>query len=289
MPQRTATKDKESVKTSSGASPALISSTQTVIPVQDIRIEDRERMYHPEHVEELKINIEDIGLINPITVSVAEDGTYTLIAGRHRLEAYRSLADEGKPAYAQIPVVVMDAADAKRIELCENLYRNDLPVLEKAEHLMAYLKASSDTVSELLDGLAKQAKQSKRTFYRFKAIGSGIQVADEIKKLPTEQAQELMNSTRQLYFLATKCSKDEQQAIMSLLKKNPELSVHQAVASLQEKPAEKVEKLISVRLPKSLGEQLASLSEKREMQQNEFTERFVIAALAAFEQGAFQL
>ena len=269
------------------------SSEQTgkllTLPLENIEVGPRARLYHPEQVQELKINIEDIGLINPITVSVSEDGIYTLIAGRHRLEAFRELLNDGKQGYAEIPALVAKAEDAKRIELCENLYRNDLSILEKAEHLHTYLRSSSDTVSETLDNLAQQAKQSKRTFYRLKAIGSGIQVADEIKKLPAEQAQEIMNSTRQLYFLA-KQSKEEQKAILKVLKKEQGLYVQQAAAKLQgkeETPAP--EKRISFRLPSSLGQQLAKLSEQRQMKPGDFAEKFMSAALRAYKQGNFNL
>lgn len=76
-------------------------------------------------VEELMASIQEVGLLNPITVS--ED--LRLIAGFHRLEAFRRLGR------ATVPVVVvgLDEMDATLAEIDENLMRSELTVLERAE------------------------------------------------------------------------------------------------------------------------------------------------------------
>jgi len=79
------------------------------------------------NLEELKKSIQEIGLINPITIT--ED--YHLVAGYHRLEACKQLG------WKTIPVKIMDADEltAQLIEIDENLIRNELTVLERAEIL----------------------------------------------------------------------------------------------------------------------------------------------------------
>jgi ParB-like chromosome segregation protein Spo0J len=261
-------------------------SETLVIPLASIRVGKRERAYHPEHVQELKLNIEDVGLINPITVARDPDGGYTLVAGRHRLEAFRELCAEGNPRYETVPVVVTASANAKKVEWSENLYRNDLTVLEKSEHLVAYLNATGDTVAQAIENLSKSSGQSRRTFFRYKAIGTGIQVADEIKALDGD----LADSTRQLYFLATQCSKAEQKAVVRELQRYPGLTAQQAYARVTgQEETGAPDKAVPVLMPLSVREELSSLAKARQMQKGEFLEQFMDAALKAYKQGSFGL
>jgi len=72
-------------------------------------------------------SIKEIGLLNPITITK----DYRLVAGYHRLTACKKLG------WATIPanVVDMDALHAELAEIDENLIRNELTVLERAEQL----------------------------------------------------------------------------------------------------------------------------------------------------------
>ena len=81
-------------------------------------------------VKELADSITEIGLLNPITV-MAAGSEYTLVAGRHRLEAARLLG------WQTIPAVVVDLVDLDRrlAEVDENLIRANLSDLERATHL----------------------------------------------------------------------------------------------------------------------------------------------------------
>jgi len=76
-------------------------------------------------ITELMASITEVGLLNPITLNI--DGT--LIAGRHRLEAYRQLGRDSIPAV----VVVLDEIDAAIAEIDENLVNNPPKGLERAE------------------------------------------------------------------------------------------------------------------------------------------------------------
>jgi N6-adenosine-specific RNA methylase IME4 len=78
-------------------------------------------------VAELKDSIARIGLLQPLVL--AEDNT--LIAGRHRLVACKQLG------WDKVPAVRVSLADMDRrlAEIDENLIRNELTALERAEHL----------------------------------------------------------------------------------------------------------------------------------------------------------
>lgn len=78
-------------------------------------------------VDELAKSIKEIGLLNPITITK----DFRLVAGYHRLTACKKLGWTTIPAN----VVDMDALHAELAEIDENLIRNELTVLERAEQL----------------------------------------------------------------------------------------------------------------------------------------------------------
>ena len=76
--------------------------------------------------------LENIGLQTPIHVWKADDDEIHLVAGRHRIEAAKSLSLEEIDAQ----FVEMDEADRELWEIDENLIRAELTQLEIAEHLV---------------------------------------------------------------------------------------------------------------------------------------------------------
>lgn len=106
--------------------------------VDDIVVPDRKRSGGD--VRGLCESIEKIGLLNPITVVVRDipDGSPgghierpVLVAGFNRLEAFRKLGRDEIPAL----VVSHEGLEKELAEIDENLIRNELTALEKAEHL----------------------------------------------------------------------------------------------------------------------------------------------------------
>jgi ParB family chromosome partitioning protein len=97
------------------------------IPIASIRIENRLRPLDSAKVAELAASIAELGLLQPI--GIRPDGT--LVYGYHRLEACKQLG------WTEIPAVVVDGDDlrAELAEISENLIRNELTLLERAEHL----------------------------------------------------------------------------------------------------------------------------------------------------------
>ena len=90
----------------------------TNVPVGDIKIRFRLRDPSDEKVVEIAESISQIGLLNPITL----DTKHHLIAGFHRLLAFKSLKRD------TIPAVIKDVDD-KYGDLCEideNLKRAEL-------------------------------------------------------------------------------------------------------------------------------------------------------------------
>lgn len=95
--------------------------------VADVRVEPGRRWYQ-QTVDALKESIQESQLMQPIVV----DGEATLVAGMHRLVAYRQLGR------TEIPFVRADLHGLKRrlATLDENLIRRKLSVLEMAEAII---------------------------------------------------------------------------------------------------------------------------------------------------------
>ena len=99
----------------------------TSLSLEAISIGRRLRSLDEAKVAELANSIRTLGLLNPVTV--AEDGR--LLAGRHRLEACRRLGLDEIP----VTVLPLSGLQAELAEIDENLIRNELSHLERAEHL----------------------------------------------------------------------------------------------------------------------------------------------------------
>jgi ParB family chromosome partitioning protein len=81
-------------------------------------------------LDELAASIRDRGLVQPLVVTPAGDGTFTIVAGERRFRAARRAGLES------VPVVVREVGgDRELLELAlvENLQRADLNALEEAE------------------------------------------------------------------------------------------------------------------------------------------------------------
>jgi len=110
------------------------SADSTIAPlrtkIQDIQIASinvGERMRPLGDIDALAESIRSRGLINPITVTARG----VLVSGLHRLAAFKALGHRIIPA----TVIDVSSEEAKLREIDENLVRNDLTLLERAEHL----------------------------------------------------------------------------------------------------------------------------------------------------------
>lgn len=102
--------------------------TYSTLPISSIRVKDGRRPINGSKVREIADSIPLVGLINPITVSTDN----VLIAGLHRIEAFKSLG------LREIPALVFsyDEIQAKLAEVLENSARADLSELAKGQALL---------------------------------------------------------------------------------------------------------------------------------------------------------
>lgn len=105
--------------------------TITVFP-DEVQVGERHRKHSQASINALAESIKELGLQNPIHVTVDDDGTdCRLVAGAGRLAAVIKLGWEEVEAFE----VDMDEIDAELWEIDENLCRAELTEVEKAQHL----------------------------------------------------------------------------------------------------------------------------------------------------------
>tara|TARA_B100001248_G_scaffold89120_1_gene65658 strand:+ start:804 stop:1670 length:867 start_codon:yes stop_codon:yes gene_type:complete len=104
--------------------------------------------FNQNSLEQLASSINELGLIQPITVK-EKDGKYILISGERRLRAFKKLNLDSIPAY------IRKANDQSSLEmaLVENIQRRDLDAIEIAisyKRLIEELNLSHDEMSKKL-------------------------------------------------------------------------------------------------------------------------------------------
>ena len=117
-------------------------------------------------VEELTESIYYAGLINPIYLQIREDGNYRILSGYRRsiavkmgYENYEGYEVEGN---AIIIPTNAEKSELELISLHENVYREDLKVIELAYKINKDAKESGKTFDELSEDYGMSTRQLKR-------------------------------------------------------------------------------------------------------------------------------
>ncbi len=123
------------------------------VKISDIKVNPGRRTASEKDIEELAFSIEEIGLLNPITLT--ED--YTLIAGLHRLEAVKQLG------WTEVECTITDlkGPSAELAELDENFARANLSPLELGELLVRRKEIYETLYPETKAGTAQAIGMNK--------------------------------------------------------------------------------------------------------------------------------
>jgi SAM-dependent methyltransferase len=214
--------------------------TPAKIPIVSVRVGARKRPLDSAKVAELAASIAELGLLQPI--GVRPDGT--LVYGYHRLEACKQLG------WTEIPAVVVDGDDlhAELAEISENLVRNELTLLERAEHL-ARMRAvyeqlypnargvgrpakNSATVAPFSEWAAAQTGLAQRTIQHYVQLAESLapEVRDAIRRTP------VANDGAELKSLAS-LEPSQQRAVAELIASCAAGSVREATRELARREA----------------------------------------------------
>lgn len=116
------------------------------LPISTININKNRRLINPDRVKELASSMEEIGLLNPVTV----DERYNLIAGYHRIEAARLLGWEEM----DIRVIQVKGLMAELAEIDENLIREELHYIDRGKQLLRRKEIYEELYPETRAGVA---------------------------------------------------------------------------------------------------------------------------------------
>lgn len=125
------------------------SSSINEVPVFKIKANPNQprREFSPESMQELADSIRQIGIIQPITLRLMEDGTYQIIAGERRWRASQMAGLTTIPAYIR----TANDENMMQMALVENIQREDLNAIEIAlayQSLIEQYDLTQDKLSE---------------------------------------------------------------------------------------------------------------------------------------------
>jgi ParB-like chromosome segregation protein Spo0J len=135
--QKTISATSATVKPDSQPTAASFSASRnlTRVPIGEIVVGARLRALDDEKVREIAESMARTGQRHPITVRRVGD-QIMLVAGRHRREGAKVLGWQEIDA----EFIVGDEIDVQLWEIAENLFRAELTVLERAEHVAKYVE-----------------------------------------------------------------------------------------------------------------------------------------------------
>lgn len=114
--------------------------------------EQPRRTFDEESLDELAISIRELGVVQPLTLRVADDGRYQIIAGERRWRAAT------RAGLITVPAYIRRASDSEMTEmaLIENIQREDLNAIEVALGFKQLIDKYSLTQERLSERLGKK-------------------------------------------------------------------------------------------------------------------------------------
>lgn len=178
-----------------GLADEMSNSQVKVLPMTEIKVKSRLRELDEEKLRDLMYTVEKDDLLQPLVVAYYE-GEYLLIAGHHRFEVCKRLNRSMVPV--RLMQNIQNEDHLRRLEISENLFRNELSLLERAVYLAEYLKRDSALSALTAEEIADKVNISRRTFFYYKQVASmneqNPDVIEKILNLP----QDIKNSRSQL-------------------------------------------------------------------------------------------
>jgi ParB/RepB/Spo0J family partition protein len=119
------------------------------IPIASIAVPKESREIDEDKVSGLAEGIKEIGLqapieVRPITFLTRSKHRWILISGNHRIEALKLLGKK----YVDVMALECSKDEARQRTIGENLFRSDLTVLQRAEHIVEWGQLCKGAQSE---------------------------------------------------------------------------------------------------------------------------------------------
>ncbi len=138
-------------------------------------------------LDELAASIEQVGIIQPITVRALGDGEFEIISGERRLRAARRADLEHLPAFIR----QADSAEMLEMALVENVQREELNPIEIALGYQRLVEECDLTQEEVAERVSK-SRATVANFLRLLRLPPRIQAALRDKKVSMGHARALI-------------------------------------------------------------------------------------------------
>ena len=147
--------------------PTMLTSRKVILlPVGSIHHNPMQprKVFDPDALAELTESIRMYGVLQPLTVRKAADGSFELVAGERRLRASRAAGLDKVPCI----LVTVREQDSGLLALVENLQRQDLDFIEEAEGLRTLTRSYGMSQEEAAKciGLSQSAVANKLRLLR---------------------------------------------------------------------------------------------------------------------------
>ena len=165
------------------------SSSISEVPVFKIKANPNQprREFATEALQELAESIRQIGIIQPITLRLMEDGTYQIIAGERRWRASQMAGLTSIPAYVR----TADDDNMMQMALEENIQREDLNAIEIALAYQNLIEQYDLTQDKLSEKVGKN-RATIANYLRLLKLPAQVQVALQNKEIDQGHARALL-------------------------------------------------------------------------------------------------
>ena len=167
------------------------SLSMSEIEIANIEVNPKQprTVFDEESLKELAASIEQLGIIQPITLRKISDNKYQIISGERRFRASKMAGLQSIPAYVK---EVNDDAAIEMMALIENIQREDLNALEVALSFQKLIEEYKLTQEQLSDKVGKK-RATISNHLRLLRLPAAIQMALKNKELDMGHARALIS------------------------------------------------------------------------------------------------
>ncbi|MBR7135241.1 MAG: ParB/RepB/Spo0J family partition protein [Bacteroidaceae bacterium] len=209
------------------------------------------REFNEEGLKELSASINELGVIQPITLRKTNDDKYQIIAGERRFRASQLAGRTTIPAY----IVDADNKNTMEMALTENIQREDLNAMEIAlayQHLIEEYDLSQEQLSKRVG----KGRATIANFLRLLKLPAAIQVALKEKRIDMGHARALLSlesPAEQIALFKDICNNGYSvRRVEEIIRQKKEAPTDTAEQTQEKKPADKQQDATYHRLKRQL-------------------------------------
>lgn len=145
------------------------------------------RTFDEESLAELAASIRELGVVQPLTLRLSDDGDYQIIAGERRWRAAKIAGLESVPAYVR----TVSDSEMTEMALIENIQREDLNAIEVALGFKKLIDTYNLTQERLSERLGKK-RATIANHLRLLRLPAEIQLGLRDRKLDMGHARAIL-------------------------------------------------------------------------------------------------